>query len=771
MRAGICSIQQAFTVDALAVVKQAAGLARRRGHAQVTPLHVGSSMLAASDSLLRRACLHSHSHPLQCKALELCFNVALNRLPTTTTTPSPLLGSLHHFPHPSLSNALVAAFKRAQANQRRGSIENQQQPILALKIEIEQLVISILDDPSVSRIMREAGFSSTHVKTRVEQTVSVESSVKNSPPNKETAAKPLSVHLAQLSNEDVQGVLNAMVSEKRNTVVVGEELNGLEGVVRGVVNAFERGLVPPELRLAQLISLPIFSLRNSSREEVEQKVAELRSLVKSCIGRGIGIVFYLGDLQGVSESWSSYTAQRKSYYHHYCTSLEFLIMEIKKLVCGYGESVKRIWLMAIATFRSYMKCKSGCPPLEDIWDLHPFITPAGSLSLSLKLDSELNADSKSKVLINGSTEVKDWNIGASVGSSLPPWLQQIKNEKSIDYSNHHKEDCTASVKSLCEKWNSYCNNRSSPQDNTNTGKRLKFYSTPSSPTTSFSSPEGNSSFFHSQLSWPAMIEFKQLPKPDLLSNPNSSPNSASSSEVADNINDTHPTFKEYNSDNIKVISDALLAKVPWQRDAILEVVETVLRCRSGRGNKKLEGPARERHQREDTWMLFLGADKNAKENTARELAKLVFGSQGNFISIGPSRKRPRNEQPCFNHLQMLGEAVNENPHRVFFLEGLDRFDYSSKLSLKWAAEGGEISVSGVEMVSLQDAIVIMCCESLGPAPGRKKVESEPEQPEKGTGGRVSLDLNMAIDEEDEGIDQMITDCMDRRVVFELVDQV
>lgn len=151
-------MQQALTAEAAGIVKQAVTLAKRRGHAQVTPLHVVNTMLAASGGLLRVACLQSHSHPLQCKALELCFSVALNRLPASSS--SPVLGH-HHSQYPSISNALVAAFKRAQAYQRRGSIENQQQPVLTVKIELEQLIISMLDDPSVSRVMREAGFSST----------------------------------------------------------------------------------------------------------------------------------------------------------------------------------------------------------------------------------------------------------------------------------------------------------------------------------------------------------------------------------------------------------------------------------------------------------------------------------------------------------------------------------------------------------------------------------------------------------------------------------
>jgi ATP-dependent Clp protease ATP-binding subunit ClpA len=142
MRSGACAAQQTLTAEAASVLKHSLSLARRRGHAQVTPLHVAATLLCSRASLLRRACLksqpHQTSHPLQCRALELCFNVALNRLPTA---PAPLLQC-----QPSLSNALIAALKRAQAHQRRGCIEQQQQqPLLTIKVEVEQLIISILE--------------------------------------------------------------------------------------------------------------------------------------------------------------------------------------------------------------------------------------------------------------------------------------------------------------------------------------------------------------------------------------------------------------------------------------------------------------------------------------------------------------------------------------------------------------------------------------------------------------------------------------------------
>ncbi|CAL9081696.1 unnamed protein product [Musa textilis] len=47
MRTGSCSVQQGLTPEAASVVRQAVNLARRRGHTQVTPLHVANTMLSS----------------------------------------------------------------------------------------------------------------------------------------------------------------------------------------------------------------------------------------------------------------------------------------------------------------------------------------------------------------------------------------------------------------------------------------------------------------------------------------------------------------------------------------------------------------------------------------------------------------------------------------------------------------------------------------------------------------------------------------------------
>ncbi|XP_044414847.1 protein SMAX1-LIKE 3-like [Triticum aestivum] len=174
--AGYAVVQQALGAEAAGAVRQAACLARERGHAQVTPLHVASVMLFSAPGgggLLRAACIrssHPPSHPVQLEGLQLCLEVALSRLPMAWP---PAAATFHHrgagAPVLELSNALMAALKRAQAHGRRGTTDGgqRQPPMIAVKVELEQLAVSILDDPSVDRAMREAGFSGSRVKANV----------------------------------------------------------------------------------------------------------------------------------------------------------------------------------------------------------------------------------------------------------------------------------------------------------------------------------------------------------------------------------------------------------------------------------------------------------------------------------------------------------------------------------------------------------------------------------------------------------------------------
>nr|XP_043613505.1 protein SMAX1-LIKE 3-like [Erigeron canadensis] len=758
------TVQHTLTPESATVVKQALGLARRRGHAQVTPLHVASAMLTSPTGLLRKACLEINTHPLQCKALELCFNVSLNRLPTYQSSPIMLSSTNHQSHHPSLSNALVVAFKRALAHQRRGSIENQvHQPVLALKVEVEQLIISILDDPSVSRVMREAGFSSTQIKKSFEQSVSVEISshrpLANSYQAKENI-KPIlqEFHVSQdstnksklslrIRDEDVMSVIDTMMETKRkNIVVIRECLVSADDIVRGVMDKFERGnnmVFPGNLRFVQFISLSLHSLSHLSREEIENKIKELAWLLKSHVDRGV--ILYLGDLKWVSDYWAKYSDKRlKTCYY---SPMEHMIMELSRLMFGFGDS-RKLWLMGIANSQTYMSCKTGHPSLETLWDLFPYTTPVGGLDLTLNLDRQ-DSPIHQKLLTccgecseNFKTEAKsitnylnNESIAAATTSTLPLWLQQYKGKKSMQTTNEQERD---RVGSLCKKWNTICSSLHKQPHFLDKAFQLPSPSSVSSTT-----------LHEHHQNWPIIPDSNKVPKehqfftfevnsddddgfdeghvnqpvavkPDLLSNPNSSPNSASCSEANDDNDERFlNNFTEISSENINILTKALEKRVPRQKEIVPEIVSTILRCRAGLSGRK---------GKEDTWLFFLGADNQGKEMISKELATVVFGSKNNFLQISPScyeepksnlteddqelisNKRARNENGQ-SYIDRFADAVEENASRVFFIEDLDQVEYQSQMGIYKAIESGKITQSCGRLVDLKDAIVILSCEN------------------------------------------------------------
>lgn len=278
------------------------------------------------------------------------------------------------------------------------------------------------------------------------------------------------------------------------------------------------------------------------------------------------------------------------------------------------------------------------------------------------------------------------------------------------------------------------------------------------------------------------------PKQPFSSNPNSTPNSTSSSDAMDT--DYTNKFKEFNAENLKTLCSSLEKKVPWQKNIVPEIAGTILQCRSGMVRRK--GPARNNEVKEETWLFFQGVDVEAKEKIARELAKLVFGSQSSLISISLSsfsstradstedcrNKRSRDEQSC-SYIERFAEAVSSNPHRVFLVEDVEQADYCSQMGFKRAIERGRIANSNDEEVDLSDAIIILSCESFS---SRSRACSPPIK-QKSDGSEedkaameeaspcVSLDLNISIDDDnsnDHSIDDIgLLESVDRRIIFKI----
>ncbi|KAG6596605.1 Protein SMAX1-LIKE 3, partial [Cucurbita argyrosperma subsp. sororia] len=774
MRTSGCTVQQALTSEALSVVKQAVILAKRRGHAQVTPLHVASTMLTAPTGLLRTACLQSHSHPLQCKALELCFNVALNRLPASNS--SPMLGPQSQ-QHPSISNALVAAFKRAQAHQRRGSIENQQQPLLTVKIELEQLIISILDDPSVSRVMREAGFSSTQVKSKVEQVVSIEmcnssqtcttksskdnNNINNNNNNnnnllgtvvgKSSTGSPAS---GRVSEDDIAAVVNELAEKKkRSVVVVGECVANLESVVEAAIGRIEKREVPECLKEVKFINLSISSFRNRSREEVDQKVMELNSLIRSCLGKGV--ILYIGDMK-----WSIDYSSNETRAYNYC-GVEHMIMELGKLAyrnyVGDNDEKGVVWIMGIATFQTYMRCKSGYPSIQTLLAIHPLTIPPASLSLSLMADSDIQRQSQLSCCAecSGKMETEARSLQGSNNSEsttssapLPAWLQQYKNEQKAMGEN--EQSCVA-VTDLYTKWNSICNSIHKNSNNNNiisSDKSLSFSCIlPNSSSSASGSSYDHHHYNNNQFNFLRHSLFEGNGEGKKLNdNHGSTPSPASSGSDVVMEGEYVSRFKELNSENFKGLCSALEKKVPWQKNVVGDIASAVLQC------------------------SFSSTRADSTEDCRN--------------------KRSRDEQSC-SYIERFAEAVTINPHRVFLVEDVEQADYCSKVGFKRAMEGGRITNSSGHQVCLADAIVILSCESFSARSRacsppikngsnkeqneeQKQIdqEQEEEQEQEEGGPCLALDLNISIDDHhtpaDQSIDDVgLLDSVDRRIIFQI----
>lgn len=392
MRAGLSTIQQTLTPEAASVLNHSIAEASRRNHGQTTPLHVAATLLASPSGFLRQACIKSHpnsSHPLQCRALELCFSVALERLPTAQNL-SPGLD-------PPISNALMAALKRAQAHQRRGCPEQQQQPLLAVKVELEQLIISILDDPSVSRVMREASFSSPAVKATIEQSL-------NAPSNSSSAAHPamglrfrapgavavpapvinrnlyVNPRLQQGSvvqsgaqrNEDVRKVTDILLkSKKRNPVLVGE--SEPEMVVKEALKRIEN----KEVGDGVLKNVHVIRLGRefSDKAQIPEKIVELGVLIETQLGNldcG-GVILGLGDLkwlveQPVNLGGSGGVQQQQQVVSEVG---RVAVAEMGKLLGRFGEGNGggKVWLIGTATCETYLRCQVYHPSMETNWDL------------------------------------------------------------------------------------------------------------------------------------------------------------------------------------------------------------------------------------------------------------------------------------------------------------------------------------------------------------------------------------------------------------------
>ncbi|XP_047312458.1 protein SMAX1-LIKE 4-like [Impatiens glandulifera] len=752
MRVGACTLQQTLTTEAASVLKQSLGLARRRGHAQVTPLHVAATLLSSRSSLLRRACLNSTSnyspptppyhhhhqyHPLQCRALELCFNVALNRLPTA---PGPLLHG-----QPSLSNALIAALKRAQAHQRRGSIEQnqhqlhhqqqlpnqqqqqqQQQPLLAIKVELEQLVLSILDDPSVSRVMREAGFSSTAVKNSLEDTsifhcygTTTPGGVFSSPcsPTRTDSYPgnfwqtqfvfPLQKKtlIADNNSEDLKLVLEVLLRKKRkNTVIVGDSALLIESLVEQLTERVERGDVPEGLKQTHLIKFQFSSvpLMFMKKEEVEQNLVDLKRKVDSLLESESGVIVYTGDLKWTVVDTSSESVGHDQYYK----PVDHLVEEIGRMVYEYSNLGRRVWLVATANYKTYLKCQMRQPSLELQWTLQAVSVPSGGLGLSLhanslsqnpcemfeakplmrkeeedKMNSCVECTScyereaaaflksgqlKSPPSIFSSTSSNDMKNDST---QLPCWL------KSLQPDSQHKDV----LAELRRKWNRFCDSFHPGRNSQNyiTGKCNSNSLTynPCWPDQKKVHQDSNSiSFAHSPPSRlnqtaASFPRFRRQQSCHIEFNFSNS-DARTLDFLKDTTKDANITLALGNHCSLETeMIKKLQENVPWQKETVSSIVKVL--NKTNLANM-------------DAWFLIEGNDSVGKRRLAMAISESVLGSPELLLEMNMRDRDKRN-----NWYETLNGALRNQPKIVALVENVEFADAHFQKFLADCYETGE----------------------------------------------------------------------------------
>ncbi|KAF5461696.1 hypothetical protein F2P56_017772 [Juglans regia] len=778
MRSGACAAPQTLTTEAASVLKHSLSLARRRGHAQVTPLHVAATLLSSRASLLRRACLKSQprhtSHPLQCRALELCFNVALNRLPTT---PGPLLHGL-----PSLSNALIAALKRAQAHQRRGCIEQQQQqPLLAIKVELEQLILSILDDPSVSRVMREAGFSSTTVKNNIEdssatsvlqcynssggvfsspcspsptetqrdiinpsafwQTHFLTCSSEQNPglfsPQKKVPTNPITGSAS--SKQDIKLVFEVLLgkNKRKNTVIVGDSTPITEGLVAELMSRLERGEVPGELKSTQVIKFQFapVALRFMKKEDVEMNLSELKRKLVSLASGGGGAIVYTGDLKWTVETTfnereGGFSGGEMSGYN----PVDHLVAEIGRLVSDNGSSKTKVWLLATASYQTYMRCQIRKPPLEIQWALQAVNVPSGGLGLSLHgysvLDSkmtfsqnpydqllELKPFSCKEELDRlaccaecASNYEKEANLfKSSQQKLLPPWLQP----RGADQARQKDE-----LVKLKRKWNRMCQNGQHQvrQNQSVIGKSCSYTSSyPWWPSQNSLFPDSNSiPFANSTLKsanctnhvprfrrqQSCTIEFnfnggtekQQSAEPSLHSLKDNDGKELKITLALGNSLFPHSTkLVEQKSERTMQRADTsklLQEVVPWQTETIPSIAEALI-------DSKLA--------KQETWFLVQGDDSIGKRRLARAIAESIFGSADLLLHMSMTKR----DNELTPGTEVLAKTLKNHEKLVVLVEDVDLADTQFMKFLADRYETGKFGESSKREASVGQTIFIL----------------------------------------------------------------
>ncbi|EEF28998.1 protein SMAX1-LIKE 7 isoform X2 [Ricinus communis] len=504
----VITARQCLTPEAAHALDEAVSVARRRGHSQTTSLHAVSALLSIPSSILRDACVRARNSAytprLQFKALELCLSVSLDRVPASQLSEQ----------DPPVSNSLMAAIKRSQANQRRQPenfhLYQQQQcsttSVSCIKVELQNLILSILDDPVVSRVFGESGFRSSEIKLAIvrplPQVLRLSQRFRGPPmflcnlsdhsdpgPGRRGFSFPFFSGFTD-GDENCRRIGEVLVRNKgRNPLLVGVCAYDTLASFNQLVEKRKDYVLPVELSGLRVICIESdvmkFASENFDKGCVDLRFEEVGRFVEQNLGPGL--VVNLGDLKAFISSENDYSNSSNGLND----LMSYIVEKLTRMLQLYG---RKVWLIGTtASYEGYLKFVSRFPSVEKDWDLQllpitsfrtsmPESCPRSSLMESFipfggffSTPSELNGSLSSSYqcisrchLCNEKCEqevlaVSKGGCVASVAdqyqSNLPSWLQmaELGTNKGLDVKTRDDGDVlSAKVAGLQKKWDSIC---------------------------------------------------------------------------------------------------------------------------------------------------------------------------------------------------------------------------------------------------------------------------------------------------------------------------
>ncbi|KAG2669955.1 hypothetical protein I3760_14G060800 [Carya illinoinensis] len=479
----VSAARQCLTEEAARALEDAVAVARRRSHAQTTSLHAVSALLALPSSTLREACARTrtgaYSPRLQFRALELSVGVSLDRLPSSSKA----------LDEPPVSNSLMAAIKRSQANQRRHPesfhlhhqiVHGQQQTTSLLKVELKHFILSILDDPIVSRVLGEAGFRSCDLKLAIIHPPVSRFSRTRFPPvflcnltDSDPGRRSFSLEVSGDENSKRIGQVLLKKSGK-NPLLVGVCANDALRSFTECINKGKESALPSELAGLCVINAEkeISGFVNGvvSEDKMGSKFKELGNAVEQSSGPGIIVNF--GDLKELIEDGASGDA------------VGFVVSQLTRLLVLNCE---KLWLMGAAgTYETYLKLLGRFPSIEKDWDLHPlpitsmplksglmgsFVPFGGFFSTTSDFQRPFSRINQSFTRCKLCTENYEQEAavvrkgGSTISvvdqcSEIVPWLRmaELDTGKRVDVAKAKDDPATlnGNILGLQKKWNDIC---------------------------------------------------------------------------------------------------------------------------------------------------------------------------------------------------------------------------------------------------------------------------------------------------------------------------